>query len=57
MLFIMAEINKMFVRISNWEDPDQTASSCLQKQSDLGLLCLSRPFLQALPFEILENLL
>ena len=28
----------MLVRIANREDPDQTASS------DLGLLCLSRPF-------------
>ena len=31
----------MNVRIRNREDPDQTAS---QKQSDLGLRCLSRPF-------------
>ena len=33
----------MLVRIANREDSDQTASS---DQSDLGLLCLSRPFLQ-----------
>ena len=32
----------MLVRIANREDPDQTAS---QKQSDLGLLCLSITFL------------
>ena len=31
----------MLVRITNREDPDQTASS------DLGLPCLSRPFWQA----------
>ena len=34
---IRAKINKMFVRIANREDPDQTAS-------DLGLHCLSKPF-------------
>ena len=34
----------MDVRIANQEDPDQTASS---KESDLGLHCLSRPFLKA----------
>ena len=40
----------MLVRIANKEDPDQTASSeavFLQKQSDLGILCLSRHFCQA----------
>ena len=39
----------MFVRIANREDPDQTASSdlirlLLQKQPDLDLRCLFRPF-------------
>ena len=44
----------MLVRITNREDPDQTP----QKQSDLGLRYLSRPFWQAtIVFEILENLL
>ena len=33
----------MLVRITNRENPDQTA----EKQSDLGLRCLSRPFWQA----------
>ena len=40
MLVIRAGIYKLPVRIANREDP-------LQKQSDLGLLCLSRPLLQA----------
>ena len=35
----------MLVRIANREDPDQTASSD-EKQSDMGLHCLSMPFLQ-----------
>ena len=43
----------MPIRIANREDPDQTA---LQKQSDLGLHCLSRPFWQEIVFEILEHL-
>ena len=34
----------MLARISNREDPDQ------KKQSDLGLQCLSRPFLQVTGF-------
>ena len=38
-------IHKLDVRIANREVPDETAS--LQKQSDLGLHCLSRLFLQA----------
>ena len=37
MLVLRAESLKMLVRIANREDPDQ-------KQSDLGLHCLSRPF-------------
>ena len=45
MLVILADIHKMLVRIANREDPDQTA---LQKQSDLGLCCLSKPFSQAI---------
>ena len=30
MLAFGAEINKMLVRIANWEDPDQTASTSVQ---------------------------
>ena len=45
----------MLVRIGNKEDPDQTASDLIrllfQKQSDLGLLCLFRPFWQASGFQ------
>ena len=37
-LVIKNETQKMFVRIANREQPDQTASSV-----DLGLYCLSRP--------------
>ena len=44
MLVFRAEIHKMLVRISNRQDPDQTASS---KQSDLGLHWLSRRFWEA----------
>ena len=43
-LVIRAGIHKMFVRIANWEDPDQTAS---KKQSNLHLGCLSSSFGQA----------
>ena len=42
MLVFRAGIDKKVVRIANREDPDQTA---FQKQSDLGLHCLSRSFL------------
>ena len=45
----------MDVRIANGEDQDQTAS--LQKQIDLGPGCLSRLFLQASSFQILDHLL
>ena len=38
-LVFRAGIHKMLIRIANREDPDQ-------KQSDLGLCCLSRPFWQ-----------
>ena len=31
----------MLIRIAKREDPDQTASSEVKKQSDLGLHCLS----------------
>ena len=41
MLVFRAGIHKMFIRITNREDPD------LKKQSHLGLSCLSMPFLQA----------
>ena len=44
------EYTKLLVRLTNSEDPDQTAS----KQSDLGLHCLSRLFGWQLVFEILE---
>ena len=54
MLVIRVGIPKMVVRIANREDPDQTA---FQKQSDLGLQCLSGPFSRQLLFEILEHLL
>ena len=41
----------MLVLIANREEPDQTASSSLllqkKKQYDMGLCCLSMPFLQA----------
>ena len=46
----------MLVKIANRKDPDQTVLP--QKQSDLGLCCLSRRFWQATSvFEILEYLL
>ena len=40
MLVIRAGIHKIFIRITNREDPDQTA---FYKQFVLGLHCLSRP--------------
>ena len=46
MLVIRVGIYKMLVRIANREDPDQTRL-LLQKQSNLGLPYLSRPFWQA----------
>ena len=47
MLAILPEIHKkMPVRIANREDPT-LFRLFLQKQSDLGLHCLSRPFWQA----------
>ena len=54
MLVLKAGIYKMLVRRANREGPDQTAS--LEKQSDLGLSCLSRYFGRQLVFEILEHL-
>ena len=39
MLVFRAEIIKMLVFVANKEDPGKTAS--LEKQSDLGLHCLS----------------
>ena len=45
MLVIKTGIHKMFVRRASREDLDQTAS-------DLGLHCLSRPFLQATNVQI-----
>ena len=44
MYVIRAEILKMLVKITNRGDPDQML---LQKQSDLGLGCLSMSFCQA----------
>ena len=41
-LVFRAEVHNMLVRIANREDPDQTASA--NRQSDLGLHCLSRPY-------------
>ena len=38
MLIFRAGSHNMLVRMENWEDPDQTASS------DLGLCCFSLPF-------------
>ena len=40
LVFFRAELNIMLIRIGNREDPNQ-------KQSYLGLPCLSRPFWQA----------
>ena len=54
MLLFRAGDHKLFVRIANREDPDQTV---LKKQSDLGLHCLSRPFCRQIMFEIIECLL
>ena len=42
MLLFRTGSHKMHVKIANREDPDQLL---LQRQSDLGLLCLSIPFL------------
>ena len=44
----------MLVRKANSEDHDQTAS---EKQSDLGMPCLSRLLWQATTVQILEHLL
>ena len=41
-LIFMAGIHKFLVKTASREDPDQT----LQKQFDLGLSCLLRPFWQ-----------
>ena len=64
MLVIMFGSHKMLVCIANREDPDHTASEktlirlLFQKQSDLGLHCLSEPFFsRQLVFKILEHLL
>ena len=53
MFVIRAEILKILVRKANRGEPDQTA---FQKQSDLDLPCLSRPFFgRRLAFGILEH--
>ena len=44
MLALRAKIHKMLARIANKEDPIRLL---LQKQSDLSLPCLYRPFWQA----------
>ena len=44
MLVIRAGIHKTLVRIANREDLDQIS---FQKQSKLGLCCLSKPYWQA----------
>ena len=44
MWVIRAGIHKMLIRLANREDPDKTPP---QKQSDLGLHCLSRSILMA----------
>ena len=50
MWIIKAGIHKMLFRIANREVPKQTGKTLirllLQKQSNLGLLCLSKPFWQ-----------
>ena len=49
-MLVFRAVNFFFGRIAKREDPDQTASIrlLLQKQSDLGLPCLFRPFRQAI---------
>ena len=54
MLLLNAGRDKILVIIANRQDPDQTASE--QKQFDLGLRCLSRPFWQAISVPNLEHL-
>ena len=49
MLVIKNWINQKIVGIASREDSDQTA---FQKQSDLGLHCLSRPFLHAADYNL-----
>ena len=64
-MVIRTGIHEMLVKIENMKDPGRTASSekkrklekkrnhqskLLQKQSDLGLPCLARPFWQANSF-------
>ena len=50
MLVIRAGIHNILVRIAN------LIRLLLQKQSDLGLLYLSRPFYRKLVFEIFEHI-
>ena len=55
MLVLKAGIHKMLLRKANSDDPDQTATA-----ADLGLCCLSRPFLACnynVVFEILVNII
>ena len=54
MLVIRSGIHKMLARVANRKDHDQMVS---QKQSDLGLHCLSWLFGRQIVFEILEHLL
>ena len=46
MLAIKAGFHQMLVKIAKWLDPDQTQKQS-EKQSDLGLHCLSRTICQA----------
>ena len=59
MLLIRAGSHKMLVKITNREDPDQSASpdqsDLVKNQSDLGLCCLFCPFWQVTHI-ILEHL-
>ena len=52
MLVIRAGIHKMYVRVATGKT---LIRLLLQKQSDLGLHCLSRSFCSQLVFEILEH--
>ena len=47
----------MLVEIANREDPDKTAFQKQKRQSDLGPLCLSRPFGQATSFQNFRTLI
>ena len=46
--FLCSSFLKYLVEMANSVDPDQTAPSGLQEQSDLGLHCLHMPFCETL---------